>query len=86
MVGGTGGEMNGGKNELHLCGGGLWHTLHYTKCMAGVLFSYHLKLTTQYKQLPYWLSKTPNRNVLQNMSHKECQIKPANYLQITFYQ
>ncbi len=21
--------------------------------MAGILFSYHLKLTTQYKQLPY---------------------------------
>ena len=50
---GDGSGMNDGKNELHLRGGGLWRTLHYTKCTAGVLFSYHLKLTTQYKQLPY---------------------------------
>ena len=78
MVGGTGGGMNDGKNELHLCDGRFRHTLHYTKCMAGILFSYHLKLTTQYKQLPYWLSKTPNRNVLQNLFHKECQIKLTN--------
>ena len=66
----------------HLCGGELGHIFHYTKFMAGKLFNYPLKLTTQYKGLPHWLLQTPNRNVLQNMSHKECQIKPANYLPI----
>ena len=50
--------------------------------MAGKLFNYPLKLTTQYKGLPHWLLKTQNLNVLQNMSHTECQIKPANYLPI----
>ena len=53
MDGERGGGMNDGKNELHLCGGGFRHTLHYTKCMAGILFNYHLKVTIRYKQLPY---------------------------------
>ena len=53
MDGERGGGMNDGKNELHLCDGGFRPTLHYTKCMAGILFNYHLKVTIRYKQLPY---------------------------------
>ena len=86
MDGGTGGGMNGGKNELHLCGGGLWHTLNYTKCMAGILFSYPLKLishSTNNYHVDY--QKLKNGMSSQNMSHKECQIKHTNYLQIVFY-
>ena len=55
---------------------------NYTKYIADQLFNYHLKLITQHKELPHWLLKTQNRNVLQNTSQKACQIKSANYLPI----
>jgi len=65
-----------------LCEGELGHIFNYTKCIAGKLFKYPLKLITEYKGLWHWLLKTQNQNVLQNMSQKACQIKSANYLPI----
>jgi len=72
--------MNEWMIDHHLCDDELGHTFHYTKCIAGKLFNYPLKLITQYKGLSHPLLKTPNRKVLPNTSRKACQIKSAIYL------